>query len=55
MSRLLKKPASLRDLIAHGRHIARDNPNAAERFLDAAERTFNQLVNHPFLGRPRHF
>jgi len=55
MSRVLKKPAAVRDLIANGRHIAKDSLSAAERFLDAAERTFAELARHPHMGRERHF
>jgi len=43
MSRVLKKPAAVRDLIANGRHIAKDSLSAAERFLDAAERYFRRV------------
>ncbi len=48
MSRVLKKPAAVRDLIANGGHIARDN-------FTAAERTFAELARHPHMGRERHF
>ncbi len=46
MSRVLRKPAAVRDLIANGRHIAKDNFSASERFLDPAERTFAELTRH---------
>ena len=55
MSQIRRKPAALRDLISIGRRIARHDPSAAERFLDAAEPTFNELARHPFIGWLRHF
>jgi len=55
MSRILRRPVALRDLIANGRHIAKENPMAAEHFLDAAERTFTELARHPLIGPERHF
>jgi toxin ParE1/3/4 len=55
MSRVRKKPAALRDLIANGRYIFKENPSAAERFLEAAEKTFDELAKRPYLGRLRHF
>ena len=60
MSRVLKKPAAVRDLIANGRHIAKDSLSAAERFLDAAERYFRRVgatsrdrASAPFPTPPR--
>jgi toxin ParE1/3/4 len=35
--------------------IARDNPEAAERFIEAAEQTFKTLADQPGLGRRREF
>jgi toxin ParE1/3/4 len=32
-------------------YIARDNPQAADRFLDALEEKFSMLATHPGLGR----
>ena len=55
MSRVLRKPKALRDLIANGRYIAKHSPLAAERFLNEAERTFEQLARQPYMGRLRHF
>lgn len=36
-------------------HIAENNPDAAERFLEAAEDVFKLLKSHPRLGRLRSF
>jgi toxin ParE1/3/4 len=36
-------------------HIAKDNPAAADRVVDAAEQTFRMLADHPGMGRPRSF
>ena len=36
-------------------YIADDNPDAADRFLAAAYRTFGELARLPGMGRPRHF
>ncbi len=55
MTRVLRKPASLRDLVAIGRYIATENPDAAERFRAAAQQTYELLAGHPRLGRERHF
>jgi toxin ParE1/3/4 len=55
MSRILKRPAAIRDLVAIGRYIRREDGEAAERFLVAAEETFHRLAVNPTLGRPRHF
>jgi toxin ParE1/3/4 len=35
--------------------IARDNPDAAARVIEAAYETFNTLAADPSLGRPRKF
>lgn len=35
--------------------IARDNPEAATRVVEAAFETFKQLADEPGLGRPRKF
>lgn len=41
------------DLIAIWLHIARDNPTAADRVLDAIERRWRQLAQHPYSGIAR--
>ena len=55
MSRIFKRPATVRDLVAIAQHIRADNEEAAERFLVAADETFHRLAVNPTIGRPRHF
>lgn len=54
MNLLVKSPVwdDLREIALY---IARDNPDVAKRFLDAAEKTFKLLRGHPGLGRLRSF
>ena len=42
--RVSRKPEVRRDLVEQADYISRDNLNAALRFLDAAEKTFNFLA-----------
>ncbi len=46
------KPAD-EDLIDIWTHIAADNPNAADRVLDAIEARWRQLAYHPYSGMTR--
>lgn len=43
------------DLIDIADYISRDNPAAAYRFLDAAERAFDLLATFPLLGTATRF
>ena len=43
------------DLKKHWRYIARDNVDAADRLLAAAEQTFDFIAAHPELGSQRSF
>lgn len=54
MKLMVKSPVwdDLRDI---AKYIASDNPDAAERFLNAVEETFRLLKSHPGLGRLRSF
>jgi toxin ParE1/3/4 len=54
MSYLVKARARA-DLKRHWRYIARDNPEAADRLLDAAEETFELLARSPGIGSERSF
>jgi toxin ParE1/3/4 len=38
------------DLIQHSRYIEKDDPEAAMKFLLAAQRTFEKLADYKFLG-----
>lgn len=51
--RVLRSPAAERDLINIWTYIATDNPNAADRLLDAIGDRIAQLLDHPRLGRQR--
>jgi toxin ParE1/3/4 len=50
-----RRARARQDLISHYEFIARDNPNAAERFLDSVERELKVLLKFPGLGAVRSF
>jgi toxin ParE1/3/4 len=50
-----KRPRARRDLVESYAYIGRENADAAERFLDAAEETIRSVVNMPGLGTPREY
>ena len=50
-SHVQKRPQAAADLIDIASYIAEDNPDAAERFLDAAEAAFDLLASMPSMGR----
>jgi toxin ParE1/3/4 len=47
-----KRPAAFLDLVQAGAYIGRDSLDAELRFYDAAERTFEQLLEAPRVGHP---
>lgn len=47
MSKANKRPQVIRDLIELATYIAEDNLEASDRFLAAAEATFQQLAKMP--------
>jgi toxin ParE1/3/4 len=53
--RASKRPAFLRDVTLYAIHIARDNPDAAQRFIAAAEQTCDLLCRQPGLGHSEKF
>ena len=53
--KILVREAARSDLAEHAAIIAREDPVAAERFLQAAEQTFESLARMPHLGRRRGF
>jgi toxin ParE1/3/4 len=56
MSRgVIKRPQVTRDLAEQAVFIGRNNPEAANRFLHAAEDAFGQLDRLPQMGSPRQF
>lgn len=50
--RVLRRPRALRDLAEHYEFIGVDSLAAADRFLLAAERSFQRLAAMPRMGRP---
>jgi toxin ParE1/3/4 len=48
-------PQAEADVVAIACYIAENNPEAGERFVDAAYTTFRFLTTQPELGRPRRF
>ena len=53
--KLIVKSPVWDDLRENSERIAKDNPDAAERFFKAAEDAFELLRRHPGLGRLRSF
>ena len=53
MARLVVAPAARRDLIAIRDYIARDNPEAARRWVMRLRNTARMLAGAPGLGRRR--
>jgi len=51
MANLLKRPIVIQDLIAHATYISFDNLDAGDRFLYAAEATFQRIAEMPGIGR----
>ncbi len=48
---VIRKPRAEQDLLDHFAFIGHRNPDAAERFLDAAERALALLARFPLMGR----
>ena len=53
MSTVGRTPQARLDLIDAALYIAEDDPDAADRFLDAITKTMARLARHPMLGRTR--
>lgn len=51
MKNISKSPQAFVDLDELAQHIQQDNPDAAHRFLNSAEWTFNLLAAMPKMGR----
>jgi toxin ParE1/3/4 len=51
MTKLVKRPIVIQDLISIATYISTDNLDAGDRFLYAAEATFQQLAKLPSLGK----
>ncbi len=54
MARLIVSPQANADLIAIADWIMRDNPSAAERWVDAISQVFELLASHPLSGERCH-
>lgn len=52
MGEVIRTARAKEDLRKHAIYISNDNPEAAERFLDAAEAGFARLAEMPGLGAP---
>src|SRR5438067_1568928 len=52
---LLKRPAFFRDLDHCASYIAKDNPDAARRLIDAAESACQLLLLQPDIGHQERF
>jgi toxin ParE1/3/4 len=50
---ILRTDRADEDLIAIWLHIAQDSPAAADRVLDAIQRRWQQLAQHPYSGIAR--
>lgn len=55
MPKCILDPIVEEELWSIWRFIAKDNPDAATRVIEAAYETFNTLAANPGLGRPRKF
>jgi toxin ParE1/3/4 len=53
--KLVVKSPVWADLRQIGQRIAKDNPDAAGRFFDAAKEAFELVARHPAIGRLRSF
>ncbi|MDT8446588.1 MAG: type II toxin-antitoxin system RelE/ParE family toxin [bacterium] len=53
MPRILKTPLALEDTLEAAEFIYRDNPQAAERFLDLIDEKLKLLAENPLIGRER--
>jgi len=49
--RLIVKSPVWDDLREIGQHIAKQNPDAADRFFTATKEAFDLLMRHPGVGR----
>ncbi len=50
--KIVLRPKALADERDQTAYIAADDPDAAERFLEALETAYQTLLRHPELGRP---
>jgi toxin ParE1/3/4 len=50
-ARIVRRPRAVRDIVEIAVYIGQDSPAAAQRFVDATDRTFTLLADQPRLGR----
>jgi plasmid stabilization system protein ParE len=50
MLTIKKTPRARHDLVDNALYIGKDSPDAGLRFLDAAENTFQRLLENPQIG-----
>jgi len=55
MAKFILAPDVEVELMVIADRIAEDNPEAADRFIEAAYETFSKLAQVPGMGRPRRF
>ncbi|KJH71694.1 type II toxin-antitoxin system RelE/ParE family toxin [Aliterella atlantica] len=55
MSEVKKRPQVIRDLLEIATYLAADNLNVSDRFLVAAEATFNKIGKMPEIGKTCQF
>jgi toxin ParE1/3/4 len=55
MARFILAPEVEEELTAIAEYIADEDPDAADRFIEAAYETFTKLAQVPGMGRPRRF
>jgi plasmid stabilization system protein ParE len=51
--RLHRHPPAISDAVEPAVHLGKDDPAVAERFLDALAATLIELLENPWIGRPR--
>lgn len=50
---ILRRPKARQDIIESALYLAKDNPDAARRFLEAVEATVATIAAMPGMGAPR--
>jgi toxin ParE1/3/4 len=50
-TRVVRRPRAVRDIVEIAVYIGQKSPAAAQRFVDASDRTFALLADQPRLGR----
>ena len=53
--KIIRRPRAKQDIIEQALFIARDNPSAAERFINESRKAFTALAEMPFIGGRRDY